>query len=89
MIIARADRLEDSLMQRQPGPAAHIRKGHGQQGLGPRRPAVGVRPTIRPDNSLRRNAGPPIRLGSFYLRLVFHGKVHGICDKALRMSLGV
>jgi hypothetical protein len=49
------DRLKHRLMQCQPGPPAQVRKRHRQQGLGARRLAVSVRPTIRPDNSLRRN----------------------------------
>ena len=55
MIIAGGNRLKRGLMQCQPGPSTQIHKRQSQQGLGARRPAVSVRPTIGPDNSLRRN----------------------------------
>lgn len=35
------------------------------------------------------NVAASAQLGGFYLWLVFHGKVYGICDEALRMSLRV
>lgn len=35
------------------------------------------------------NVAAFVQLGGFYLRLVFHGKVYGICDEAPRMSLRV
>jgi hypothetical protein len=47
MIIACDDRLKHGLMQCQLRPPVQISERHSQQGLGARRLAIGVRPTIR------------------------------------------
>src|SRR5208283_1193513 len=53
MVIARADRFEQSLSESQPRFSAEILEGHRQQGLRPGRIACGVGPNISADESLR------------------------------------